>query len=264
MSASRSWSSRCAGRMESRRAARPIRSACDSQRDLPGLVPLDPTSISAPCRADRGTVCLRGASRPALAVRLIGRPGPRPHRGTPVRRRQRRRSRASPCLSRPLGCGPASARTSCDSSGLSSVGPSRAVRCIGLVGEAGFEPTISYSQSTRVARLRYSPPIGAQEAYITPREPEHYQPTVLGRKTPWPSVTPCRFPNKQTSQLGANSRPTKDAQASTDPSWSRAHRTALCQIAVWLPRARLGTTIAVPPPPYSELKPVRRALGTMG
>lgn len=27
-----------------------------------------------------------------------------------------------------------------------------------LVGEAGFEPTISYSQSTRVARLRYFPP----------------------------------------------------------------------------------------------------------
>ena len=36
-----------------------------------------------------------------------------------------------------------------------------------MVGEAGFEPTISCSQSTRVARLRYSPPdhLGPRSLY---------------------------------------------------------------------------------------------------
>jgi hypothetical protein len=40
-------------------------------------------------------------------------------------------------------------------------------RKAGVVGEAGFEPTISCSQSTRVARLRHSPPdaIGEDGTY---------------------------------------------------------------------------------------------------
>ena len=37
-----------------------------------------------------------------------------------------------------------------------------------MVGEAGFEPTISCSQSTRVARLRYSPPFHAHEPHMLP------------------------------------------------------------------------------------------------
>ena len=125
----------------------------------------------------RGDRSIRADRRDRLARRLAAAAGPRRRRLAAVARLEvaanragrgprgpdaaRRPDRRLPARRTNRGCAPRTSRRSCTATNCYSVTSELVVgqstQAGSMVGAAGFEPAISCSQSTRVARLRHAP-----------------------------------------------------------------------------------------------------------